>query len=123
MKFADLEPLIPDARLERLEEKFRRAFVLPEGTVFVTYIEPKTTIPTEAGPTELPERATFAVISPNPRHPTHSVMTKGATWLSTWRHEDSLRRTFAGVRDLADEIYRPIIRRHLETIKNLREMH
>lgn len=123
MSFSDLEPLIDDARLERLEAKLRRAFVLPESTLFVTFVQPRGIVRLEDGQETTGPLGVFAVMSPNPRAKKgERVMTRGDIPLATWDREEKMRGHFAGVRDLADEVYRPIVRRHLETMKNLAEM-
>lgn len=120
--YADLEPLVSDQRLSDIEGVLRDRFPgLDEGAIFVTYIQPSMARVVVDRETIIPDVACFAVISKNPRGG-DDVMTVGSTWLDTFKREDGMRSHFVGVGDILLALYEPVVKRHVETIKNLKDM-
>jgi hypothetical protein len=119
----DRETLLSDERLARLEETLRRTYTFPkQNTDLVTFVQPPTDHETDSGVRRVPGLAIFAIVSDNPRSKGHRIMTTGSTYLETWEREDKTRSHFVGVKDMAQEIYGPIVKAHLETMKNYNEM-
>lgn len=80
----DLEPLIPEERLARIEHRLRQENPgLPENAEFVAYHQPSQWI--EYGPEQIPtqiaELACFSIFVPHPKHPDR----KGFGYLPTGR--------------------------------------
>ena len=120
--YASFETLVDDRRLARVEDQLRRVFpALPDSSLFVTFIQPATVASTEQGPVDVPDLATLAVISKNPRKGP-DIMTQGQMLLTVWRTEDGQYRHFVGVQDPLLLVYRPILRNHLESLASLREL-
>lgn len=127
---ADREPVVPDFRLEVVAEKIRSRYghgKLQDAT-FVTWLEPATTITKDGEARDIPARAVFAIVSPNPRGHLYAagapnmIATHGAAWLKDF--EDSIRdwEHYVGRPDPLFEIYKAVVPAHLRTIKNLKEM-
>lgn len=126
MSYADYEPLLSDRRIQALGSLVMdkaRPLGLPDDTDFVTFIQPRTVIDRDGIATPIPEVGVFAVISDNPRHKGKRVMTQAAVWLQDWRAVDAARLHFvAGPEDPALPVFKTVVRRHLETLKNLKDM-
>lgn len=119
------EPLITDERLARVEGRLRDEFKhFPDDASLLTYWQDSF----EAGkegqdePISVPKLAVLAVISRNPRHPDYDTMTMGSMRFDDWASEERSFKHFAGVEDPALKLYRPIVRRHISTIENLKAM-
>lgn len=119
------EPLIPDARLARIEGRLRRDFpALSEDAQLVTFVQPATFTTAENG-LEVPveEVAVLAILEPNPRHPTHFEMTSASAWFKTFREEEKAVRHSSEIEtDPAYRIYRIAIAGHLARMANLRSL-
>lgn len=119
------EPLITDERLARVEGRLRAEFrLLPEDASLVTYWQESFEAAKEGTdePFLVPKLAVLAVMSTNPRHPTHDTMTLGSMRFEDWAFEERTFKHFVGVEDPALKLYRPIVRRHIDTIENLKAM-
>lgn len=119
------EPLIPDARLARIEGRLRQDFpTLSEEARFVTFIQPPTFTKNEGGvEIPVPEVAVLAVLEPNPRHPGYTEITPVNVWYSTWREEDKANRHSADVKsDLAYRLYRLGVAAHCKRMADFRSM-
>jgi len=113
------EHVVSDVRLARVEERFRLAWIrLPEDAQFLTYIQPRR----ETATGVLPPQAVFMVVSQNPRHPAFRLATTGTAALSDWEETDREYRHFVGREDPLATLFRPVVRAHVRTIQNLREM-
>ena len=119
----DRETLLSDDRVARLEEMFRKRYQFPkQNTDLVTFVQLPTVHETDSGVTSTPALAIFGIVSDNPRGKGQRIMTTGSTYLETWERENKQRSHFVGVKDMAQEIYGPVIKAHLETMKNYNEM-
>lgn len=68
--FDDLEPLISESRLERIEQRLRQEFPqLPENATFVTARQPAQMIEFQGAPVQIGDIACFAIFVPHPKHP------------------------------------------------------
>jgi hypothetical protein len=113
------EHLVGDVRLARVEERLRLEFVgLPHDAQFLTYVQDKR----ETKNGILEPQAVFMVMSPNPRYPQFTVMTTGTAALEDWDESEREHRRYVGVPDPLRTLYRPVVREHVTTIQNLREM-
>lgn len=124
--YSSYEPLISDRRVQALAgmlvEQYR-PLGLPDGSDFVTFIQPAREIERKGVWVPIPEAGVFAVISDNPRHPGHRVMTQATVWLHDWRATDAARLHFvSGPQDPALPIFKAVMRPHLATIRNLKEL-
>jgi hypothetical protein len=124
--YADYETLLTDPRVERIASRVFdefRAQGLPDDTDFVTFVQPPQVIDRGGVAVPIPEVAVFAVISDNPRHKGHRVMTQGSVWLRDWMaRERELRHYASDQPDPALSIFRLLVRDHLPKLQNLREM-
>lgn len=122
---AEHEPLIPDARLARIEGRLRREYpALSEQASFVTFIQPRTFTKSGSGiDVPIPEVAVLAILESNPRHPDWMEITPVNIWFSTWREEDEKARHSSEVEaDPAYRLYRICVAAHLTRMANLRSM-
>lgn len=117
------EPLLDDRRLARIEGQIRREFPqLSDTAQFVTFIQPATYVPNDQGvEVPVPEVAVFALVEPNPKHPTWLEITPLNVWLSAWRDDEIQNRHSSDV-DTAHRFYRRLTPVHLDRMKNLAEM-
>jgi len=126
---ADFEILVDDGRVMPLVEKLKSEFghkVLAE-THFVTFIVParqhmKQTPEGLEYPGWIPDKAVFAVLTPNPRRKGQQIMTNATTDLSDWRDSEKERYHYVGVPDALWSIFRGVLREHLPILTNLHEM-
>lgn len=129
-ELADYEVLVDDDRVAVIVKKLQSEFghkTLAESE-FVTFIVPPRphTKRTPEGleyPGWIPEKAVFAVLTPNPRRPGQKIMSNATTNLSDWRDSEREARHYVGAPDALHNIFRAVLREHLPTITNLREMH
>lgn len=125
--YSDYEPLISDRRMQAiaaiLTEQYRK-HGLPDGSDFVTFIQPKQVVDRGDGiHAPIPEVGVFAVISDNPRAANHRLMTQASVWLKDWLATDAARLHFvSGPDDPALPIFKAAMRSHLDHLKNLRAM-
>jgi hypothetical protein len=87
---SNLEPLLPDARVARIERAVRLRYpLLPPEATFVTYYQEPTTRVTDDG-LELPveAQAVFGILIPNPRHPQFEKMILGRAPMSIWERDE-----------------------------------
>lgn len=134
MDFSKFEVLLPDWRVGRIRERIAQMAGRDrlEGVELVTFIQPRKTVDreTDAGivvPVSLEPMAVFAAISPNPRPYARqygaSVLTSATASLRDWSDRERESRHFVDVReDPALGIFRVVVKRHLETMDNLRSM-
>lgn len=67
---SDLEPLLSESRLAKVEQRIRSEFPkLPENAVFWAYLQPAQTIEYAGAPVDIAEIACFAVFIPHPKYP------------------------------------------------------
>lgn len=122
--YADYDTVISDRRVEAIADILSKQFkALPDDTDLVTFIQPPTVVDRNGVGVPIPEVACFAVISDNPRHKGHRVMTQGSVWLRDWRATDAARLHFvSGPDDPALPIFKLLVRDHLPKLQNLRDM-
>ena len=82
----DLEPLLPDERVARIERVIRlRHPRLPEEAKLVTYYqEPTTTVTADGIEIPVEAQAVFGFVMRNPRHPEFDKMILGRRPWSSW---------------------------------------
>lgn len=124
--YADFETLLSDRRVQELGGKVVEEY-RPKGLTddvdFVTFIQPPQIVDRNGIKVPISEVAVFAVITDNPRHPGHRLMTTASVWLQDWRATDTARLHFvSGSQDPALPIFRRIAREHVEKIQSLKEM-
>ncbi len=123
-EFADCEPLLPDSKVEKIQEKLKREFPAIGDAVFVSYIQPRQPLNSKngGGPTDVPEVAVFAILSQNPKAPQFHIMTKAAVYLSEWRDVQKTYGHFVAKADPAYRIFHRTCAEHAKTMQNLRSM-
>ena len=105
-----------------LTEQFRPKG-LPDGSDFVTFVQPSQMVDRGGITTPIPEVGVFAVISDNPRAASHRLMTQGSVWLTDWQAQDAASLSFTiGPNDPALPIFKAVMRSHLERLSNLKDM-
>lgn len=124
ISFANFEPLLPDQRVLSIEDEFKSLYPqTPDGTVFLSYIQPGMEVKTESGASRpIPDVAVFAVLSPHPRQKQHLLLTKAAIWLKDWRDDDKAYQHLVGVPDPARKFFRLVLGEHLKQIDNLKQL-
>lgn len=128
-EIANLEVLVEDDRLLPIVEKLRSEFghkTLAQ-TEFVTFVVPprQVTKRTPEGlefPGWIDSKAVFAVLTPNPRRPGQKILTSATAELSAWMDSEKERRHYVGAPDPIHGFFRSVLREHLPTIANLRDM-
>jgi hypothetical protein len=66
----DLEPLISESRLAKIEQRLRKEFPqLPENAAFLAYLQPAQEIEYQGAPVQIGEIAMFSIFVPHPKHP------------------------------------------------------
>lgn len=67
---SDWEPLIPESRLAKIEQRLRKEFPrLPENAVFLANLQPAQEIDYQGAPVQIGEIACFSIFVPHPKHP------------------------------------------------------
>lgn len=114
------EPLVGDARVERVFWQLQKLRDFPDGTQFLTLIqEPNTKEPRRL--------AIFLVLSPHPKRNAraitpHNVITMTAMPYERWKEMEANHRHYAGLTDPIRPIFAGILRRHLKHYNNLKEL-
>ena len=123
-EFADCEPLLPDSKVEKIQEKLKREFPAIGDAVLVSYVQPRQALGSKngGGPADIEEVAVFAIISQNPKEPQYHIMTKAAVYLSEWRDVQKTYGHFVAKADPAYRIFHRTCVEHAKTMQNLREM-
>ena len=120
MNIATGEPLVEDKRLWTVAEKI--GVIFPElpriGYELVTWIQE----PVPFNDATLPRVACFAVISPHPKDKNRERLTRGAIWYDDWDEAEKVAGHYAGAGDPLLKFFKPIIRAHLESLKNSEEL-
>ncbi len=111
------EPLLDDARLERLQDLVQLAHPdLPEST-FLAWID-EISAPRP--------RAMFGIASPNPkfylgvRGP--DIVSQAATDLAYWRQREKDAKHYAGVKDPAWSVFEILAQQHIPKMANLKDL-
>lgn len=121
---AKYDPLLPDSRVEQLEDRLRREMKLPDVVTFATVEQPPTEVVRRGVLVTMPAQAVFLVVSPNP-HPRHRkqlIKTFAAAELAHWREKEDTAWRFAGAGDPAEPIFRELCRQHLAARQNYAEL-
>ena len=121
----DLEPVLSDYQVSLIEGRLRERWfgAVPDDTDFVTfYQEPKEF--TQGDKTVmLPRQAVFAVLG---NHPTKKkaprIMTHGTVAASDFEDSQAERKHFTGKSDPAVVIFSAVLKQHMTTIGNLRDL-
>lgn len=126
---AKYEILVPDERVERETARLRVEFgPRIADTDFVTFIQPARTVDhrlPDSGltvPIRIPDKAVFAVVTPNPRRPSQKILTSMTTNLSDWEASERDRSHYVGKADPIGAFFRKALIEHLPMIENLKEM-
>jgi len=122
--FEDYEPVVPDARLNRVLGLLLEEWPDLGGAELVTFIQPRKEVkdPNTGLYVMIEPMAVFAVVSDNPRYPGFKTMHTGTASLADWREADTEYSHYAHLVDPLLTIYRKVLPRHIETIKNLEAM-
>lgn len=118
------DPLLPDSRVEQLEDRLRREMKLPDVVTFVTYEQDPTWVVRKGVEVLKPAHAVFIVLSPNPnpRHKGRAIKTFATAQLEHWREKEDTAWRFSGAGDPAYPIFKELCRQHLAARKNYAEL-
>lgn len=118
-KLSNVDELVPQSRLDKVYERLwqRGHEDLVQLLTVVAYVQP----PTERIATET---VYFRVISPHPKpvFPDQTLETIGTLPMSRWREADGDDWRFVGAPDPLLAIFAGLIRQHMETYNNLKEL-
>lgn len=127
---ADFEPLLTDARVDKIADLLRLAYPqLPQDIEVFSFIVPPQKAEVRGEEVTIPAQAVFALQSPHPRRSFDAyyldkeLMSNTACWLSAWEHEERMRLHYVSARD--DPAFAPFAiaaRNHLRAIKNYKEL-
>ena len=122
--FSELEPVLHDNRVEKIAVKLKLEFPDLDTAQFVTYLQPEQNLEKKGNSKNvtIPPVVVMAILSPNPKAPGYSIMTKAAVYLDHWLDTDKKSRHYVGVEDPAYKIFRRTAKEHAKTMRNLREM-
>jgi hypothetical protein len=122
--FSDLEPVLNDNRVEKISGKIKLEFPDLYDAQFVTYLQPEQNLEGKGDGkvVSIPPVVVMALISPKPKSPGYSIMTKAAVYLDHWIDTEKKQKHFVGVEDPAYKIFRRTAKEHAKTMRNLREM-
>jgi hypothetical protein len=122
--FSELEPVIDDARVERISGKIKLEFPDLLDAQFATYLQPQQHLAGKDGAKDvtIDPVVVIAILSPNPKAPGYSIMTKAALYLDHWLETEKKSRHYVGVEDPAYKIFRRTAKEHRKTMRNLREI-
>lgn len=115
----DVEPLVPDRRVEKVFYQLQQFRNLPDDTHFATYIQE----PSEKEPRRL---AIFAVVTPHPRKEKRAATRPNVVTLSAMPYErfaemEKMHRHYAGLSDPIRPIFAGVLRRHLKHYETLKQ--
>lgn len=118
----DAEEVISDLRLSVVLDRLHVLHPdLPDDTDMATFIQPPKFIPAKNGWTY--PMAVFLVVSDNPKYPGHRVATHGTVALMHFRQSEKVSKHYVrNGKDVDLEVFKPIVRRHLQTLRNLRDL-
>lgn len=128
---ASMEPLLDDARVEKIAQKIRSEFAGLADSDFVTFIVPERTVERKlkagiAFPHKIEPMAVFAIISDNPRPYAKAtgqrLLTSATASLKDWREAEAERGHYVGGPDLAHDFFRRVAPQHVELIQNLKDL-
>jgi hypothetical protein len=123
---ADAETVISDWQCSVIEGRLRDQFrVVPDATEFATFIQaPKYVVRGPGDEGWLPSMAVFLVKSPHPTNPkAPGLVTHGTVELAVLEQDRAERRHFVSLKeDPAFLIFSVVLKTHLETLQNLREL-
>ncbi len=120
-KLALGEPLLTDRRLEKVAGRLVVEFpkLLDYETDFVTWIQEPQELLVEGLVRKLPRVAVLGMVSPNPKHPDSSQLSKAGMWYDHWREEDQMFGRMNQKDDPALKFYRVLAKEHLRLMDNL----
>jgi len=118
----NLEPLLPDLRVARIEQVIRLKYpALPPEVAFLTYYQPEDTTVTRDG-LEVPieAKAVMALVVQHPRHPTFTKVITGAIPFRQWQTINRDTRHSTEVRsDPAYQAFERIVPTFLDWYANI----
>jgi hypothetical protein len=109
------EPLVKEERVEKVFYQLQMVTTFPNDTTFTAYIQE----PSDEEPRRL---AVFLVTSEHPRDRLKKVYTFNPIEYETWREIEKSYRHYAGLSDPIRPIFAGTLRRHLEKVRNLKEL-
>lgn len=118
--------LLPDSRLDRIEEQIRREFPgLPDAAVFNTYVQPEGY--TERGGIELPVPpcAVMAILVPNPKWPAKLPQyraIKATRWQHHFQSYEKQRDRLVSAPDVPLNDFRAAARKAVEIYRSSKEL-
>lgn len=113
------EPLVSDARVERVFYQLQKLVNFPEDTQFATFIQ-------EPSQKESRRLAVFTVVTPHPSKDKRAAMRPNVVTLSAipyskWREMEKKHRHYAGLSDPLRPILAGLLRRHLQHYAQLKQ--
>lgn len=109
------DPLVKEARIEKVFYQLQQVNTYPNGTQFAAYVQE----PSDEEPRRL---AVFMVRSEHPKDTKKSIYTFNPIDYDTWREIEAQHRHYAGLSDPIRPIFAGTLRRHLNQVKNLKEL-
>lgn len=114
------EPLVSDARLEKVFYQFQQFREYPQGTAFATFIQ-------EPNEKEKRRLAVFMVVSDHPRKVPRAitprqVITMSAMPLERWREQEKQHKHYAKMVDPIRPIFAGLLRRHMKHYDGLKDL-
>ena len=109
------EPLVKEARIEKVFYQLQQINSYPNGTMFAAYIQ-------EPSDEEPRRYAIFMIRSEHPKDITKSIYTFNPIDYETWTEIERSYRHYAGLSDPIRPIFAGTLRRHMDQIRNLKEL-
>lgn len=109
------ESLVKEDRIERVFYQLQQMNAYPNGTQFTAYIQD----PTDEEPRRY---AIFMIRSEHPRDVMKSIYTFNPIEYETWKELERSYRHYAGLSDPIRPIFAGTLRRHLDQVRNLKDL-
>lgn len=109
------EPLVKEERVEKVFYQLQQINTYPNGTQFVAYIQ-------EPSDREPKRWAIFMIRSEHPRDRLKSIYTFNPIDYETWVEIEKSYRHYAAMSDPIRPIFAGTLRRHMEQVRNLKEL-
>lgn len=118
-----VEPYLTDTQVDRASYRVRSALGFRElqDSDFITFLVPKRRVPAQtagglAFEKEIPEMVVFGVISDNPRHKGHKLLTHATVSLEGWLEAENEPV------DHAFNIFRRVAEKHLKLLDDYKQL-
>lgn len=105
-----MEPFLPDDLVEAVAEVLRREYPDLWDATFVTMVDERRVV------------FNLAILSPHPKHPGYSIMSRAQGFVKDWDEKAKARTHFVGAPDPAVVMFRIVAREHASKMRSARQL-